>query len=103
MKQVKQQTLMSKSRQETIAKAQEGHAQQWARNRRRSSKVEEPSMELPQLLAEMAAIWATLSNQNDKSDAPRVINGRVPAHQVLQACIKTFYLRKSGRSKFVEA
>eukprot|EP00427_Karlodinium_veneficum_P032366 CAMPEP_0169194860 /NCGR_PEP_ID=MMETSP1016-20121227/6912_1 /TAXON_ID=342587 /ORGANISM="Karlodinium micrum, Strain CCMP2283" /LENGTH=1265 /DNA_ID=CAMNT_0009271373 /DNA_START=307 /DNA_END=4104 /DNA_ORIENTATION=+ len=59
-------------------------------------------MESSKLLSEVAAIWASLIAHGD-SDEPKSISGRVPAQQVFKACIKTFYLRKSGRAKHVES
>lgn len=109
MKQVKQSTSPAYKkeaiRRQTQARASEaeGHAAQFFK-KRRSSGGEAMQMDVPRLLAELASIWASLISQKESHETHRaMISGRIPTHQVLQACIKTFYLRKSGRSKFVEA
>jgi hypothetical protein len=96
MKQVKQSVNQGQ-------KAYSAKEAQWERSRRRSTKIEVSLMDVPRLLTEVTAIWTSLIAQQSTMEASRVTSARMSAQQVLQAAIKTFYLRKTGRSKFVEA
>jgi len=64
-----------------------------------SPQLQVPSMDKVTLLGELASIWASLSRWDGSQESLQ----KKPTQQVMQNFIKAFYLRKSGRSKHVEA
>jgi len=100
MRTVRQSTMTRRG--SSVAKAQLS-----APIRRRSSlgvSTVNPSMDVSRLLAEIGGIWASLlTSRVTEVQSQGTVVARTSQQKVLQGCIKSFYLRKSGRSKYVEA